>query len=136
MRRQRFTSISPSRRNWLFRSRARLSSQQKFIATLQLWKGQRWGIKAFLKHWVKAEVDGFVNARRIRLLRQALEQLEVRTALATASADNGNNDDLSTEKILMEFNALIGKDFLNKFDHTASLDQAENATAHSCSSFL
>jgi hypothetical protein len=118
---------SPSRRNWRFhRSRARLSSRQKFTATLQTWKEQRWGIKAFLKQWVEAEMDSFTRTRRIQLLQEALDQVEVRTALTTASTD-GN--DLSTETLVKEFNALIGNDFFNKYDHTASIEKLDYALA-------
>jgi hypothetical protein len=99
------------------------------MATLQLWKEQRWGIKAFLRQWIGAEMDGFVKARRVQLLQEALGQLEIRTALAAASTDNGNNDDLSTERLLEEFNALIGKDFLNKYDHTASIEKLDYSLA-------
>jgi len=60
---------------------------------------------------------------------EALEQLEVRTALATVSTDNGNNGDPSIETLLKEFNALIGKDFLNKYDHAASIEKLDYALA-------
>jgi hypothetical protein len=89
---------------------------QQFLATLQLWKER---IKAFLKQWVNTEIDSFVRTRRIQLLQEALEQLEVQTALETASTDK---NDLSTETHVMEFNVLIGKDFLNKYNHTASIE--------------
>jgi hypothetical protein len=125
--RQIYISGSPSRRHSRFRrSRARLSSRQKFLTTLELWKEQRWGIKAFLKQWVNAEMDSFVRARRIQLLQEALEQSEVQTALEIASTDK---NDLSTETLVKEFNALVGKDFLNKYDHTASIEKLNYALA-------
>jgi len=62
-----------------------------------LWKEQRWGIKAFLKQWVNAEMDSFVRTRRIQLLQEALEQSEVQTALEIASTDK---NDLSTETLV------------------------------------
>ena len=118
--RQISTSGFLSRRHSCFH---RLSSQQKFLATLQLWKER---IKAFLKQWVNTEIDSFVRTRRIQLLQEALEQLEVQTALETASTDK---NDLSTETHVMEFNVLIGKDFLNKYNHTASIEKLNYALA-------
>jgi hypothetical protein len=86
---------------------------------------QWWGIKAFLKQWVESETDSFTRTRQIQLLQEALDQVEVRTALATSTDDN----DLSTETLVKKFNALIGKDFLHKYDHTASIEKLDYALA-------
>src|SRR6202046_1448156 len=73
--RQIYISGSLSHRHSRFRrSRAHLSSRQKFLTTLELWKEQRWGIKAFLKQWEIAERAGFWGQRRIEFLQEQLEQ--------------------------------------------------------------
>jgi hypothetical protein len=71
-------------------------------------------------------MDGFTRKQRIQLLQEALDQAEVQTALATAPTDK---NDLSTETLVREFNALIGKDFFNKYDYTASIEKLDYALA-------
>lgn len=52
------------------------------------------------------------HERRVQLLEDALEQAAIGTAFVAASTDNGNTDDLSTDRLLEKFNVLIGKDSL------------------------
>jgi hypothetical protein len=125
--RQKIASRSPSNRNRRVPRRRARGPQQKLVATLQLWREQRWGIKAFLKQWIKAGVDGFTNTRRINLLQEALEDPEIQTALA--SANKGYNHDLSTERLVDEFNVLIGKDFFNKCDHPIAIENIDYSLA-------
>ncbi len=92
------------------------------MATEHLWREQRWGIKAFLREWVKAGSNAFANQRRIRLLQEALEQSEVQTARAAAAS---HHDDLSAAKLIEEFDALVEKLFFSKYESSTSIKKLD-----------